>query len=171
MRLLSLLVVFCLMVGCGDAGSGSSAPDAPERSTAPTSSAVEGAEEESATSEPDEPVLKPGEGILTAEWVGVEAGDFGQKVMSFKIRNVGDRDIDSVVAGVHFYDQFGDRMGTFGMKIEHDDPLPAGDSYVQSGSWIGVQDRAIELAETGRATMQARVQKIVYADGEALKFD
>ena len=101
----------------------------------------------------------------------MEDADFGQERLSFKITNVSGRDIDSVVAGVSFYDQFGDRMGLFGMKIEHDDPLPAGASYVESGIWPTVDDRAVKLAETGRATMRARVEKIVYADGEAERFD
>lgn len=157
-----LIALALTITACGDTSR--STETEPTKTTAPTTGQNNVPADPQDQAEPD-----PRDTMFTVQWIGIEQGDFGNGI-KFRVNNQSGRDVDSVVLGIHFLDQFGDRLSTFGMKVTHDETLPAGESFIKSGQWPGTPARAIELADTGRATMTARVDKIVFTDGEAIDY-
>lgn len=102
---------------------------------------------------------------LSVRFVSIEQADFGKR-LTFELTNTSGKTIDAIKGGIHFYDQFGDRIGRSGLALAIDEVMEANAKIQRSGVWPVLDHRVEKLLEESpeRVTIKWRTEKVAYKE-------
>jgi len=106
--------------------------------------------------------------LIEVDFETSRPGDFGT-TLEFVLRNRSGKDIQSFTGAIHIYDQFDKHLE--GLEVTKDEPLPAGQSCVESGTWPTVGAKTVRLLEARSARCEFRIRQVIYGDGTRESFD